>query len=153
MATLWLCLMATSSARDVQTRRLETIRVFSRKLVLSARRLLQSRSNNFQPTPTESERTGIRRQQETLSYPQGVYSRADPTTFNPHLQREKEQGQEDSFCLPHPHSPRPFTSWCFGTGGWREGCSQVRNPCWQEEKNRRLTQAKQLEEIQQQTQV
>ena len=40
---------------------LEMIRVFSRKLVLSTRLLLQSRSNNFQLPPTETERTGTRR--------------------------------------------------------------------------------------------
>ena len=43
------------------------------------------------------------------TYLQGFYSRADPTPFNPHLQREKEQGQEGGFRLPHAHSRGPFT--------------------------------------------
>ena len=50
---LWLCLMATSSARDVEMRGLKTIHVSSNMIVLSARPLLQSRFFSLPPPPTE----------------------------------------------------------------------------------------------------
>ena len=53
MAILWLCLMATSSAQDVEIRGLEMIHVSSNVIVQSARPLLQSRFFSLPPTPTE----------------------------------------------------------------------------------------------------
>ena len=61
MAILWLYLMATSSAQNVETWGLETICVSSRKISLSARHSHQSRFDSKPPPPTEIGRTKTRK--------------------------------------------------------------------------------------------
>ena len=61
VAILWLCLLATSSARDVDIKGLEMICVSSNVIVQSSRHLLQSRFFSLPPPSTERGRIKTRR--------------------------------------------------------------------------------------------